>query len=112
MKCEVSRVKCECPTGMDRLPELRQDTRRWKIIPFFTVLCLLLAASGCANGDRFVSRRSFDFQTDTFSYANELVWEYHFDQNGKWVHQRSEPEPDYTHHCFVVARSARQFFQQ
>src|SRR5262249_38046612 len=30
---------------------------------------------------------------------------------GKWVHNRREPEPDYTHHCFVVARSARQFFE-
>jgi hypothetical protein len=58
-----------------------------------------------------VGARPFDFQKDTFAYANELVWEYHFDADGKWVHERREPQPDYTHHCFVVARSARQFFE-
>ena len=55
--------------------------------------------------------RTFDFQKDTFAYANELVWEYHFDDRGKWISQPREPKPDYTHHCFVVARSARQFFE-
>lgn len=71
---------------------------------------LLLGLCGCASRP-FVGTRPFDFQTDTFAYANDLVWEYHFDANGKWVHHRREPEPDYTHHCFVVARSARQFFE-
>ena len=66
---------------------------------------------GCAGRREFVGSRGFDFQHDTFAFANDLVWEYHFDDKGKWVHQRREPEPDYTHHCFVVARSARQFFQ-
>ncbi|HET7624362.1 MAG TPA: hypothetical protein VFM25_03780 [Verrucomicrobiae bacterium] len=69
-----------------------------------------LLFSGCVSRP-FIGSRPFDFQKDTFAFANELVWEYHFDENGKWVHQRREPEPDYTHHCFVVARSARQFFQ-
>jgi hypothetical protein len=72
---------------------------------------LLALLCGCATQKPFVGPRPFDFQKDTFSYANELVWEYHFDANGKWVHQKREPEPDYTHHCFVVVRSARQFFQ-
>lgn len=71
---------------------------------------LLLALCGCAS-DPFVSPRPFNFQTDTFSYPNDLVWEYHYDADGKWVHNRREPMPDYTHHCFVVARSARQFFE-
>src|SRR3569833_2337744 len=70
----------------------------------------LSALCGCASHP-FVGSRPFDFQKDTFSYPNDLVWEYHFDANGKWVHQRREPQPDYTHHCFVVARSARQFFE-
>jgi hypothetical protein len=72
--------------------------------------CLLILLSGCCT-QKFAGTRPFDFQKDTFSYANELVWDYHFDANGKWVHERHEPEPDYTHHCFVVTRSARQFFQ-
>jgi hypothetical protein len=66
--------------------------------------------SGCAS-DPWVGSRPFDFHKDTFAYANELVWEYHFDENGKWVHHKREPQPDYTRHCFVVARSARQFFE-
>jgi hypothetical protein len=72
---------------------------------------LLVFLCGCAGHKEFVGARPFNFQTDTFSYANALVWDYHFDENEKWVHQRHEPAPDYTHHCFVVARSARQFFQ-
>ena len=55
--------------------------------------------------------RRFSFEQDTFAYANELVWEYHFDDDGKWVHRSREPKSDYTHHCFVVARSAKQFFR-
>jgi hypothetical protein len=54
--------------------------------------------------------RRFDFQHDTLAYANELVWEYRFNDHGKWTSSPREPEPHYTHHCFVVARSARQFF--
>jgi len=77
------------------------------------LLCatLLITLCGCACHQPFVGSRPFNFQTDTFAYANELVWEYHYDENGKWVHQHREPPPDYTRHCFVVARSARQFFE-
>jgi hypothetical protein len=74
-------------------------------------LPLLLLFSGCVSRQPFVGTRPFDFQHDTFAYPNSLVWDYHFDENGKWVHERHLPKPDYTHHCFVVARSARQFFQ-
>jgi hypothetical protein len=56
--------------------------------------------------------RVFDFETDTFAYPNELVWEYHFDaQTGKGWTQKRNPPPTYAHHCFVVVRSARQFFR-
>jgi hypothetical protein len=54
--------------------------------------------------------RPFNFQTDTFAYANELVWVYGYDKNGKWTSHRREPKPNYSQHCFVVVRSARQFF--
>lgn len=79
--------------------------------PAFLFAMLLATLCGCASRQPFVGARPFDFQEDSFAYANDLVWEYHFDANGKWVHQRREPQPDYTHHCFVVARSARQFFE-
>jgi len=81
----------------------------YRLLPL--ILCaLLVTLCGCAH-QQFVGTRPFDFQKDSFSYPNALVWDYHFDASGKWVHQRHEPPPDYTHHCFVVARSARQFFE-
>ncbi|MBI3851302.1 MAG: hypothetical protein HY298_13660 [Verrucomicrobia bacterium] len=69
--------------------------------------------SGCASSrpSSAVTNKPFVFQQDTLAYANQLVWEYYFDPNGKWRSKPREPKPDYTHHCFVVARSARQFFQ-
>lgn len=84
----------------------------WRGILRLRVWMLLAAfCCGCATHREFAGPRPFNFQRDTFSYANLLVWDYRFDDQGRWVHQRHEPEPDYTHHCFVVARSARQFFQ-
>jgi hypothetical protein len=55
--------------------------------------------------------RSFDFFRDTFSFRNELMWEYLVDENtGAMTTRKNDPPPTYAHHCFVVARSAKQFF--
>jgi hypothetical protein len=83
---------------------------------WFPWLALLLALglSGCAgSAARKASfARSFAFGEDTFAYRNDLVWVYYRDPvTGKFQHKNREPKPDYTHHCFPVARSARQFFQ-
>ena len=56
--------------------------------------------------------RSFDFFRDTFAFRNELVWQYEFDAaTGAMI---TKPNPReacaYSHRCFVVVRSARQFF--
>jgi hypothetical protein len=79
------------------------------------VLCLASILCGCASAPHptaaVPARRAFDFPHDTFAYSNELVWDYHYDEHGKWVSHPHHPKPDYTHHCFVVARSARQFFE-
>ena len=77
------------------------------------VAALALALAGCATSQPAATetRRPFNFQTDTFAYPNDLVWEYYFDAQGKWKNRPRLPKPDYTHHCFVVARSARQFFE-
>ena len=57
------------------------------------------------------SARSFRFERDTFAFANELVWEYRLDPaTGKTATFRNEPAPTYAHRCFVMVRSARQFF--
>jgi hypothetical protein len=55
---------------------------------------------------------SFSFPRDTFTFANETVFEYNI-PNSKGGPRRSahEANSDYTLHCFVMARSARQFFQ-
>lgn len=55
--------------------------------------------------------RRFQFERDTFAYANELMWEYRFDPaTGATSIRRNVPPPAYAHRCFVMARSARQFF--
>ncbi len=55
--------------------------------------------------------RRFDFARDSFSYSNELLWEYRFDSaTGKTSFARREPKPDYALRCFVLTRAARQFF--
>ncbi len=54
--------------------------------------------------------RRFDFWRDSFAFANELVWEYHFDSTtGKTLFRPRQPRPDYSHRCFVLVRAARQF---
>lgn len=73
-------------------------------------LAVLLLAAGCATSSD-CARRPFNFQTDTFSYSNQLVWEYRLDPaTGKVTTSKREPAPTYSHHCFVVVRAARQFF--
>ena len=55
--------------------------------------------------------RTFSFERDTFAYAHELVWQYHFDPaTGKMTTFNTEPPPTYYHRCFVMTRSTRQFF--
>lgn len=54
--------------------------------------------------------RQFEFNRDTFAFANELVWEYQPDAaTGKMNFRPREPRPDYAHRCFVLTRAARQF---
>jgi len=73
---------------------------------------LLVLLSGCVSTrPEILPSRAFDFQKDTFSFANELVWVYEYDKNGKWTTHQREIKPTYYQHCFVVARSARQFFK-
>ena len=56
------------------------------------------------------SPRRFEFERDSFAFANELVWEYRFDaETGRTTFSRRLPKPDYTHRCFVLTRAARQF---
>jgi hypothetical protein len=55
--------------------------------------------------------RLFQFERDTFSFSNELVWEYHLDPlTGRMTTFKNTPPPAYSHRCFVMVRSVRQFF--
>ena len=57
------------------------------------------------------SAGGFLFERDTFAFANELVWHYRMDPaTGRMATTRSDPPPTYSHRCFVMVRSARQFF--
>jgi hypothetical protein len=64
-----------------------------------------------ARGEaRTLFPRRFDFQRDAFDFANELVWEYLFDNaTGAVTFRRRQPKPAYTHRCFVLTRAARLF---
>jgi hypothetical protein len=91
--------------------EFGRSAKGFTLLAAFLALVLL---SGCA-GSRARNAsfaRPFVFGEDTFAYRNDLVWIYYRDPaTGKFEHKNREPKPDYTHHCFPVARSARQFFQ-
>lgn len=55
--------------------------------------------------------RPFQYDTDTFSFANETVWNY---VNGSVQSDSSRPQSqkrDYTRRCFVVTRAAVQFWK-
>jgi hypothetical protein len=55
--------------------------------------------------------RRFEFDRDTFAFANELVWEYRLDPaTQKMISRKNNPPPTYAHRCFVLVRSARQYF--
>jgi hypothetical protein len=57
------------------------------------------------------SARRFEFGSDGFAFANELLWEYKFDEAaGKTIFRKREPKPDYALRCFVLTRASRQFF--
>ena len=73
---------------------------------------LLLTGCSTPTASHEPEPHRFIFGQDSFAYPNGLVWRYDFDpETGRTTHQRDEsPASGYTHHCFVVARSARQFF--
>jgi len=55
--------------------------------------------------------RQFAFARDTFAFANETRWNYHFDPvAGKTTFSRRDQKIEYSHRCFVMTRAARQFF--
>lgn len=74
------------------------------------LLALLVGAGCCSCPPAPNAPRPFAFGRDTFAFANELRWEYSFNTEGQWVGTPRKPAPDYSNHCFVLARAAKQFF--
>ena len=55
--------------------------------------------------------RRFQFERDTFAFAHELVWKYHFDPvTGAMTTYKADPPPAYYHRCFMLVRATRLFF--
>jgi hypothetical protein len=58
------------------------------------------------------NERPFDFSRDTFAFANELQWRYRVDPaTGEVTPDGPNPDAKYHTRCFVLSRSARQFYQ-
>lgn len=76
------------------------------------ILFSILLLTGCAStAKRQPADRSFIFERDTFSFGNELVWEYEIiEETGERTKIEREETPEYHHYCFPMVRAARQFF--
>jgi hypothetical protein len=72
-------------------------------IALAAVLC---CGCACPRG----GERRFDLQSDSFSFANELRWQYEFTDSGKPITRKSEPPPNFSLRCFPMVRAAREFF--
>jgi hypothetical protein len=85
---------------------------RIKIVAFSLLISLLsLTPTGAYESPTKAAPRPFRFDTDTFSFANETVWNY---VDGKVQSDSSRAESkkrDYTRRCFVVTRAAVQFWK-
>ncbi len=78
------------------------------------MLGLLWLGSGCQTAPRAspYAERPFQFHRDTFSYANELAWEYQIDPaTGRMEHRPGSTPKSYVHRCFPMVRAARLLFQ-
>ncbi len=74
-------------------------------------LGLMAASVGCASVRPSTGAgRPFDFQRDTFAYANELVFNY---DNGVPVSSTNAPDREhaYTRRCFIMAAGVVQFWK-
>ena len=63
---------------------------------------------GCRT--QLPAARNFRFPADALAVTNETAWVYGLDAaTGKRIHTPRVPPPTYALHCFVLARTAKQF---
>ncbi|MFM1942038.1 MAG: hypothetical protein RI897_1020 [Verrucomicrobiota bacterium] len=91
-----------------RIPHLTRITSTISLL--FVTLILAGTSSCCHCPSSQPASRHFQFGKDTFSFANELRWEYGYNHEGVWEGSARKPAPEYSNHCFAVARAAKQFF--
>jgi hypothetical protein len=74
---------------------------------------IALGVSGCAIHPIVApaNNRPFNFRTDTFAYPNELEWDYKANFVSPPTASQRPDEHNYTAHCIIMSRTARQFFQ-
>jgi hypothetical protein len=78
----------------------------------FLFSCLVIYGSlGFFTDLSIAASRPFVFGSDSIAFRNELKWEYGFDPNGRWSGHKRNPPAEYALHCFVLARTAAQFYQ-
>ena len=84
---------------------------RWRML--FGCLWLLWFVAGCQIGTDSRAKtatQAFHFPADTLAVTNETAWSYTLDPiTGQQHHTPRIPAPDYSLHCFVLARTAKQF---
>lgn len=69
-----------------------------------------LIGAGCAHRPGDHAGRRFEFERDTFAFANQTHWIYREDPaTGRMEHVGREPRPEYAHRCFVLVRAAKEF---
>jgi len=77
------------------------------------IVILLALLAGCGLSDcpaRAIGGRPFHFPADAPAITNETKWIYRTDPaTGGQVHHYRTPPPTYSQHCFVLARTAKQF---
>jgi hypothetical protein len=72
---------------------------------FYGRVAAILVATASAHA---ASTDGFNFKRDTLSFANTTVFEYH---NGEVVSRFSRKSDRYTRRCFVMTRTAEQFYK-
>ena len=81
------------------------------VLGAFLILLVLPTALLAYEPPTTPAPRPFRYDTDSFSFANETVWNY---VNGSVQSESSRPpteKRDYTRRCFVVTRAAVQFWK-
>lgn len=94
--------------NLNAIHDLVPTAARWGTQVWLALMLLLVA--GCATPSPESLPPAFRFDRDALAFTNETVWEYRFDPvTGRQTHQKREPSPAYSLHCFPMAAAAKQF---